>query len=63
MVASVAILIGASLVLILLLEYPFSGTVAVKPAPFEQVATDLRSASGTSIGQSEFSSPLPLSDW
>ncbi len=42
MVAGVAILIGASLVLILLLEYPFSGTVAVRPAPFEHVATDLR---------------------
>jgi Protein of unknown function (DUF4239) len=48
MVASVAILIGASLVLILLLEYPFSGTVAVRPAPFEHMAADLHPASGTS---------------
>lgn len=52
MVASVAILIGASLVLILLLEYPFSGTVAVRPTPFERVAADLRSASVTSTGRS-----------
>jgi Protein of unknown function (DUF4239) len=59
MVASVAILIGASLVLILLLEYPFSGTVAVRPAPFEHVATDLRPASGTSLSRSEFSSAVP----
>ena len=59
MVASVAVLIGASLVLILLLEYPFSGTVAVRPAPFENVATDLRPASGASISRSEFSSADP----
>ena len=52
MVASVAILIGASLVLILLLEYPFSGTVAVRPTPFERVAADLRSASVTSTSRS-----------
>lgn len=59
MVVGVTILIGASLVLILLLEYPFSGTVAVRPTPFEHVAADLRSASGTSSSQSEFSSPAP----
>jgi hypothetical protein len=45
MVASVAILIGTTLVLILVLEYPFSGTVAVRPTSFEHVATDLRLAS------------------
>lgn len=38
MVASVAILIGATLVLILLLEFPFSGTVAVRPPSPGQVA-------------------------
>ena len=57
MVASVAILIGASLVLILLLEYPFSGTVAVRPTPFGHVAADL--ASGTSTSRSGSSSPAP----
>jgi len=44
MVASVAILIGASLVLILLMEYPYSGTIAVSPAPFAQVAADMHAA-------------------
>ena len=44
MVASVAILIGASLVLILLMEYPYSGTIAVSPAPFVQVAADMHAA-------------------
>ncbi len=42
MIASVAILIGATLVLILLLEYPFSGTVAVGPTPFLHIAQNLR---------------------
>jgi hypothetical protein len=42
MIASVAILIGATLVLILLLEFPFSGTVAVGPTPFVQLAQNLR---------------------
>jgi hypothetical protein len=42
MVGAVAVLIGASLVLALELEYPFSGTVAVHPELFEQVAHDLR---------------------
>ncbi len=42
MVGGVAILIGASLVLVLELEYPFSGSVAVHPEPFEKVALDLR---------------------
>jgi hypothetical protein len=50
MVASVAILIGTTLVLILLLEYPFSGTVAVRPTPFEHVATDLRLDHGAAPG-------------
>ena len=61
MVASAAILIGASLVLVLLLEYPFSGTVAVRPTPFEQVVQDLRLASGTSTSQSGFNSPTSYS--
>jgi hypothetical protein len=61
MVASAAILIGASLVLILLLEYPFSGTVAVRPTPFEHVVQDLRLASGTSTSQSGFNSPTSYS--
>lgn len=42
MIASVAILIGATLVLILLLEFPFSGTVAVGPNSFVQLAQNLR---------------------
>jgi hypothetical protein len=61
MVASVAILIGATLVLILLLEYPFSGTVAVRPLP-GHVAADLRPVSGTSISPSESSSRAPGPD-
>ena len=44
MVAGVTILIGATLVLILLLQYPFSGSVAVRPTPFEHVAKDLGAA-------------------
>lgn len=59
MVAGVATLIGATLVLILLLEFPFTGTVAVRPTPFEHVVQDLRSASGTSTIQSKFSGPAP----
>ena len=61
MVACAAILIGASLVLVLLLEYPFSGTVAVRPTPFEHVVQDLRMASVTSTSQSGLSSPAPSS--
>jgi hypothetical protein len=60
MVASVTVLIGATLVLILLLEYPFSGTVAVRPTPFEHIAEDLGAASGNSTSQSEFSWPAPV---
>jgi len=42
MVGAVAVLIGASLVLALELEYPFSGSVAVHSEPYQQVAHDLR---------------------
>ena len=42
MVAAVATVISATLVLTLLLEYPFSGTIEVKPTPFEHVAGELR---------------------
>lgn len=48
MVATVGVLIGVILALILLLEYPFSGTIAVKPTPFEHVIENMRSASETS---------------
>lgn len=41
MVGTVAILIGASLVLILELEYPFTGSLAVHPEPFKQIALEL----------------------
>jgi hypothetical protein len=57
MVAGVTLLIGATLVLILVLEYPFIGTVAVRPTPFEHVVGDLRPANGTGISQFEFSGP------
>jgi hypothetical protein len=56
MVASVAVLIGATLVLILLLEFPFSGTVAVRPPSAGQVAAGLHPASGTSIRRPGLSS-------
>jgi hypothetical protein len=42
MVAAVAAVISATLVLTLLLEYPFSGTIEVKPTSFEHVAGELR---------------------
>jgi hypothetical protein len=42
MVSTVAILIGASLVLILELEYPFTGSLAVHLEPFRQIALELR---------------------
>ncbi len=42
MVAAVAAVISAALVLALLLEYPFSGTIEVPSAPFEHVASELR---------------------
>jgi Na+/melibiose symporter-like transporter len=42
MMAAVAAVISATLVLALLLEYPFSGTIEVSPAPFEHVAGELR---------------------
>jgi hypothetical protein len=42
MVAAVAAVISAALVLALLLEYPFSGTIEVNPAPFEHVAGEMR---------------------
>jgi hypothetical protein len=42
MVACVAVLIGASVVLVLELEYPFSGSIAVHQEPFEKVALDLQ---------------------
>jgi Protein of unknown function (DUF4239) len=61
MVASAATMIGASLVLILLLEYPFSGTVAVRPTPLEHVAADLASARVTSTSRPGFSSIAPAS--
>jgi Protein of unknown function (DUF4239) len=57
MVAGVTLLIGATLVLILVLEYPFIGTVAVRPTPFEHVVGDLRPANGTGISKFEFSGP------
>jgi hypothetical protein len=41
MVAVVAVLIGASLVLVLGLEYPFTGSLAVHPEPFRQIALEL----------------------
>ena len=41
MVGTVAILIGASLVLVLELEYPFTGSLAVHPEPFKQIALEL----------------------
>ncbi len=43
-VARVAVLIGASLVLVLVLEleYPFSGSIAVHREPFDKVAVYLR---------------------
>jgi len=47
MVGIVAVLIGASMVLALELEYPFSGSVAVRPEPFEQVAHDMRTSPGS----------------
>ena len=46
---------SATLVLIFLLEYPFSGTVAVTPTPFERVVEDLRPAGAASTSQSGFS--------
>jgi uncharacterized protein DUF4239 len=42
MIASVAAVISTILVLSLLLEYPFSGTIAVNPTPFEHLAGELR---------------------
>jgi hypothetical protein len=42
MVGTVAILIGTSLVLVLELEYPFTGSLAVHPEPFRQIALELR---------------------
>jgi hypothetical protein len=42
MVGAVAVLIGASLVLVLELEYPFTGSLAVHPEPFRQIALELR---------------------
>lgn len=50
MVGTVTVLIGASLVLALQLEYPFSGSVAVHSEPYQQVAHDLRTGSGTPAG-------------
>jgi hypothetical protein len=41
MVAAVAAVISSILVLSLLLEYPFSGTIEVNPTPFEHVAAEL----------------------
>jgi hypothetical protein len=41
MVGTVAVLIGASLVLVLELEYPFTGSLAVHPEPFKQIALEL----------------------
>lgn len=41
MVGTVATLIGASLVLILVLEYPFTGSLAVRPGPFKQIVLEL----------------------
>jgi hypothetical protein len=57
MVASVTVLVGATLVLILLLEHPFSGTVAVRPTPFEHVVEDFRPAGAPTIRQSESNGP------
>ena len=57
MVAGVTLLIGATLVLILVLEYPFIGTVAVRPTPFEHVVGDLRPANGTGVSQFKFNGP------
>ncbi len=42
MVAAVVAVISAILVLSLLLEYPFSGNIEVKPTPFQHVAGELR---------------------
>ena len=42
MVAAVVAVISAILVLSLLLEYPFSGSIEVKPTPFQHVAGELR---------------------
>lgn len=42
MVAAVAAVISSILVLSLLLEYPFSGTIEVNPTPFQHVAGELR---------------------
>jgi hypothetical protein len=42
MVAAVASVISSILVLSLLLEYPFSGTIEVNPTPFQHVAGELR---------------------
>jgi Protein of unknown function (DUF4239) len=39
LVAAVAVIIGLGLVSVLLLAYPFSGSVAVSPEPLEKVAT------------------------
>jgi hypothetical protein len=41
-VAAVVAVISAILVLSLLLEYPFSGSIEVKPTPFEHAAGELR---------------------
>ena len=42
MVAAVVAVISVILVLSLLLEYPFSGSIEVKPTPFQHVAGELR---------------------
>ena len=42
MVAAVTAVITSTLVLSLLLEYPFSGTIEVNPTPFQHVAGEMR---------------------